>query len=177
MRRQPGRRGRCGGVLLGLALLAVAGCSDGDSASSSELYALLSALSGFPLRQELAVTGSVDQQGGIQPVGGLNEKIEAFFDICAAKGITGRQGVLIPMSNRDALMLRSDVVEAIGAGRFHVYAVTTVEEGIELLTGVPAGVADENGHYPEGSVFRAAESRLKCFHQAMIELGRGGTTR
>ncbi|MFS8067680.1 MAG: Lon-insertion domain-containing protein, partial [Byssovorax sp.] len=150
---------------------------DGDSASSSELYALLSALSGFPLRQELAVTGSVDQQGGIQPVGGLNEKIEAFFDICAAKGITGRQGVLIPMSNRDALMLRSDVVEAIGAGRFHVYAVTTVEEGIELLTGVPAGVADESGHYPEGSVFRAAESRLKRFHQAMIEMGRGGSPR
>ncbi len=148
---------------------------DGDSASSSELYALLSALSGFPLRQELAVTGSVDQQGGIQPVGGLNEKIEAFFDICAAKGITGRQGVLIPVTNRDALMLRSDVVEAIAAGRFHVYAVSTVEEGIELLTGIPAGEADENGHYPEGTLFRAAEMRLKRFHQAMIELGRGNT--
>jgi predicted ATP-dependent protease len=147
---------------------------DGDSASSSELYALLSALSGFPLRQELAVTGSVDQQGGIQPVGGLNEKIEAFFDICAAKGITGRQGVLIPVLNRDALMLRSDVVEAIAAGRFHVYLVSTVEEGIELLTGVAAGVADADGHYPESTVFRAAEMRLKRFHQAMIELGRGG---
>jgi predicted ATP-dependent protease len=147
---------------------------DGDSASSSELYALLSALSGFPLRQELAVTGSVDQQGGIQPVGGLNEKIEAFFDICAAKGITGRQGVLIPVMNRDALMLRSDVVDAIAAGRFHVYVVATVEEGIELLTGVPAGTADADGHYPESTVFRAAEMRLKRFHQAMIELGRGG---
>jgi predicted ATP-dependent protease len=145
---------------------------DGDSASSSELYALLSALSGFPLRQELAVTGSVDQQGGIQPVGGLNEKIEAYFDVCAAKGITGQQGVLIPSTNRDALMLRSDVVEAIEAGRFHVYTVTTVEEGIELLTGISAGVADENGHYAEGTVFRAAEMRLKRFHQVMSELGK-----
>jgi len=105
-------------------------------------------------------------------VGGLNEKIEAFFDVCAAKGLTGRQGVLIPAMNRDALMLRSDVVEAIEANRFHVYIVSTVEEGIELLTGVSAGVADENGHYPESTVFRAAETRLKRFHQAMAELGR-----
>ena len=110
----------------------------------------------------------------IQPVGGLNEKIEAFFDICAAKGITGRQGVLIPVMNRDALMLRSDVVDAIAAGRFYVYVVATVEEGIELLTGVAAGVADADGHYPESTVFRAAEMRLKRFHQSMIELGRGG---
>jgi predicted ATP-dependent protease len=147
---------------------------DGDSASSSELYALLSALSGSPLRQELAVTGSVDQQGGIQPVGGLNEKIEAFFDVCAVKGLNGKQGVLIPERNRDALMLRGDVCEAIEAGRFHIFAVSTVEEGIELLSGVPAGVADENGHYPEGSLFRAVETRLKRFHQAMTELYRGG---
>jgi predicted ATP-dependent protease len=145
---------------------------DGDSASSSELYALLSSLSGFPLRQDLAVTGSVDQQGSVQPVGGLNEKIEAFYDICMAKGLTGTQGVLIPERNRDALMLRSDVVEALEKGRFHIYTVTTVEEGIELLTGTPAGVADEHGHYPEGTVFRAAETRLKRFHQVMGELGR-----
>ncbi|MFO0759457.1 MAG: AAA family ATPase [Byssovorax sp.] len=145
---------------------------DGDSASSSELYALLSSLSGFPLRQDLAVTGSVDQQGGIQPVGGLNEKIEAFYDICMTKGLTGTQGVLIPERNRDALMLRPDVVEAVEKGRFHIYTVTTVEEGIELLSGAPAGVADEHGHYPEGTVFRAAETRLKRFHQAMGELGR-----
>jgi predicted ATP-dependent protease/predicted kinase len=147
---------------------------DGDSASSSELYALLSALSGFPLRQELAVTGSVDQQGGIQPVGGLNEKIEAFYDVCAVKGLNGAQGVLIPERNRDALMLGGEVVEAITAGRFHIYAINTVEEGIELLTGVPAGVGDEHGHFPEGTLFRAVETRLKRFHQAMAELYRGG---
>jgi predicted ATP-dependent protease len=149
---------------------------DGDSASSSELYALLSALSGYPLRQELAVTGSVDQQGSIQPVGGLNEKIEAFYDVCVAKGFTGKQGVLIPARNRDALMLRSDVVDAIAAGRFHVHVISTVEEGIELLTGIPAGVCDENGHYPDGTVFRAAETKLKRFHQAMSELSRSHQT-
>ena len=146
---------------------------DGDSASSrASFYAILSALSGFPLRQDLAVTGSVDQQGNIQPVGGLNEKIEAFFDLCAANGLTHHQGVLIPWMNRDALMLRADVVEAIAQKKFHVYAIKTVEEGIELLTGVPAGDADENGHYPEGTVFRAAETRLKRFHQAMGEVAR-----
>jgi predicted ATP-dependent protease len=147
---------------------------DGDSASSSELYALLSALSGAPLRQGLAVTGAVDQQGGVQPVGGLNEKIEAFFDVCSAKGLTGDQGVLIPVGNRDALMLRDDVVEAVAAGRFHLHVISTVEEGVTLLTGVPAGVADENGHYPEGTLFRAVEGRLKRFHQAMVEVGRLG---
>jgi predicted ATP-dependent protease len=147
----------------------------GDSASSSELYALLSALSAFPLRQELAVTGSVDQQGGIQPVGGLNEMIEAFYDLCSAKGLSGRQGVLVPERNRDALMLRGDVVEAIAKGSFHVYAISTVEEGIELLTGVPAGVADEDGHYLEGTLFRAVEMRLKRFHQTMGEVYRPGS--
>ena len=147
---------------------------DGDSASSSELYALLSALSGVPLRQGVAVTGAVDQQGSVQPVGGLNEKIEAFYDVCSAKGLTGDQGVLVPEGNRDALMLRGDVVAAIAAGRFHLHAISTVEEGVTLLTGVPAGVADENGHYPEGTLFRAVEGRLKRFHQAMVELGRGG---
>lgn len=146
---------------------------DGDSASSSELYAMLSALSGYPLTQELAVTGSVDQQGSIQPVGGLNEKIEAFYDLCSAKGLTGRQGVLVPVGNRDALMLRRDVVEAVREKRFFIYAVTTVEEGIELLTKRPAGVLDENGNYPEGTVFHAAARRLEQFHHAMAEFLRG----
>ena len=147
---------------------------DGDSASSSELYALLSALSGCPLRQELAVTGSVDQQGGIQPVGGLNEKIEAFYDLCAAKGLTGQPGRAHPGDEpRRADAARATSSRRSRQARFHVYAVSTVEEGIELLTGVPAGVADEDGHYPEGTLFRAAETRLKRFHQAMAELSRG----
>jgi predicted ATP-dependent protease len=146
---------------------------DGDSASSSELYAMLSALSGYPLTQELAVTGSVDQQGSIQPVGGLNEKIEAFYDLCSAKGLTGRQGVLIPVGNRDALMLRRDVVEAIRNKTFFLYAVNTVEEGIELLTKRPAGVLDEHGSYAEGTVFHAAARRLEQFHTAMGDFLRG----
>lgn len=149
---------------------------EGDSASSSELYALLSALSGIPIRQELAVTGSIDQQGSIQPVGGIIDKIEAFFDLCAAKGLTGNQGVLIPSANRDALMLRGDIVSAIEAGRFHVYEVSSVEEGIELVTGVPAGVADADGRYPEGTVFHAADQRLERFHQVIADAMRGATS-
>jgi predicted ATP-dependent protease len=145
---------------------------DGDSASTSELFALLSALSGYALRQDLAVTGSVDQQGSVLPVGGLNEKIEAFYDLCAANGLTGEQGVLIPATNQHALMLRSDVVDAIARGQFHVYVISTVEEGIELLTGSPAGVADENGHYASGTVFGAIEQRLEKYFQTMSEIGR-----
>ncbi len=145
---------------------------DGDSASSSELYALLSALSGYPIKQDFAVTGSVDQQGSVQPVGGLNEKIEAFYDVCMVKGLTGRQGVLVPLPNRDALMLRSDVIDAVAEGKFHVYAISTVEEGIELLTGVPAGAPNEEGVYPEGTVFHAASTRIAGFYQAMIDLTR-----
>jgi predicted ATP-dependent protease len=152
---------------------------DGDSASSSELYALLSALSGLPLRQDLAVTGSVDQAGSVQPVGGLNEKIEAFFDVCQAKGgLTGTQGVLIPANNVDALMLRSDVVQAIAEGRFHIYAIQTVEEGIELLTGVPAGgeAFGARGPSPAGppsaalpnTVFGHVEATLARFHEALL---------
>ncbi|MFO0549654.1 MAG: AAA family ATPase [Polyangiaceae bacterium] len=141
---------------------------DGDSASASELYGLLSALSSLPLRQDLAVTGSVDQRGSIQPVGGLNEKIEAFFDVCQAKGgLTGSQGVLIPVPNVDALMLRSDVVEAIAKKRFHLYTVATVEEGIELLTGVAAGVAPVGEPYPEGTVFARVEARLDRYYEVL----------
>jgi predicted ATP-dependent protease len=110
-------------------------------------------------------------------VGGLNEKIEAFYDLCAAKGLSGKQGVIVPEHNRDALMLRGDVVEAIAKGTFHVYAISTVEEGIELLTGVTAGIADDDGHYLEGTLFRAAETRLKRFHQAMGEVYRAGGNR
>lgn len=145
---------------------------DGDSASTTELYALLSSLSGLPIHQRFAVTGSVDQQGTVQPVGAINEKIESFYDVCFAKGLTGDQGVLIPMGNRDALMLRPDVVDAVAEGTFHIYAIDAVEDGIELLTGVPAGNLDANGQYPETTVYGAAQARLQRFREAMAVAGR-----
>jgi len=136
---------------------------EGDSASSAELYALLSALAGIPLRQSLAVTGSVDQQGRVQAIGGVNEKIEGFFDVCAARGLSGEQGVLIPAANVPHLMLRADVVEACRGGRFAVYPVESIDQGIALLTGVPAGEADDAGAYPLGSVNRAVAARIGAF--------------
>jgi lon-related putative ATP-dependent protease len=136
---------------------------DGDSASTTELYALLSTLSGLPIKQGLAVTGSVNQMGQVQAIGGVNEKIEGFFDICAARGLTGEQGVLIPTANVKHLMLREDVVQAAADGRFHIYAVAHIDEGIELLTGVPAGQLDENGRYPEGSVNQRVMAQLDRF--------------
>jgi lon-related putative ATP-dependent protease len=134
---------------------------DGDSASSAELYALLSALSAIPIRQDLAVTGSVNQFGQVQPIGGVNEKIEGFFDVCAARGLTGTQGVLIPASNVKHLMLRRDVVDAARAGTFHIHGVETVDEGIEVLTGVPHGVRGGTGSYPDSSVGAVVEGRLR----------------
>ncbi|MEZ5825465.1 MAG: ATP-binding protein [Geminicoccaceae bacterium] len=133
---------------------------DGDSASSTELYALLSALSGVPIRQGLAVTGSVNQAGDVQAIGGVNEKIEGFFDICAARGLTGDQGVLVPQSNVKNLMLRTDIVDACRAGRFSVHSVAHVDEGIELLTGTAAGVRGEDGLFPRGTINRMVEDRL-----------------
>lgn len=138
---------------------------EGDSASSTELYAILSSLSGIPLRQDLAVTGSVNQQGQIQAIGGVNAKIEGFYDVCAAQGLTGTQGVLIPASNVRHLMLREDVVEAVREGRFHIYAISTIEQGIEVLTGIAAGELDSEGRYPEGTVYALVEARLDNFHQ------------
>ncbi len=138
---------------------------DGDSASSAELYALLSDLSGVPIKQSLAVTGSVNQKGEVQPIGGVNEKIEGFFDVCSLMpgGLTGEQGVMIPSTNVRHLMLRHDVVEAVRQGRFHIYAVSTIDEGIEILTGVPAGERDDSGAFPEGSINRRVEDRLRLF--------------
>jgi len=133
---------------------------EGDSASSAELYALLSAIADVPVRQALAVTGSVNQRGQIQAIGGVNEKIEGFFDVCRARGLTGEQGVLIPAANVDNLMLRRDVVDAAAAGQFHIYPVTSVDEGIALLTGLPAGEPDEDGHYPPESVNGRIVARL-----------------
>jgi lon-related putative ATP-dependent protease len=134
---------------------------DGDSASSTEIYALLSALSGLPIRQEIAVTGSVSQQGDIQPIGGVNQKIEGFFDVCRVKtGLTGRQGVMIPYENVEDLMLRDDVIEAVAAGKFHILPVTTIEEGIEILTGSRAGSRDSKGGFDSGTVYARVDRRL-----------------
>lgn len=134
---------------------------DGDSASSTELYALLSALSGLPIKQGIAVTGSVNQKGDIQPIGGVNEKIEGFFDVCKAKGLTGEQGVIIPKKNVDDLMLRDDVIEAVRKGIFHIYPVETIDEGIEILTGVKAGKRLKNGEFEPGTVNYFVDKRLK----------------
>lgn len=134
---------------------------EGDSAASTELYALLSSLSGYPLKQGIAVTGSVNQVGQVQAVGGVNRKIEGFFDVCRIKGLTGDQGVIIPAKNVKNLMLREDVVEAVRAGKFHIYPVKAVDEGIELLTGVPFGEMGEDGDYPEGTISGAVQQRLQ----------------
>jgi lon-related putative ATP-dependent protease len=133
---------------------------EGDSATTTELYALLSSLSGLALRQDLAVTGSMNQFGQVQAIGGVNEKIEGFFDICQMRGLTGTQGVLIPQSNVRNLMLRDDVVEAVKKRKFHIYALSRVEEGIELLTGVPAGERQPDGTYPDGTVYALIQARL-----------------
>ena len=133
---------------------------DGDSASSAELYALLSELAGAPIKQSLAVTGSVNQHGEVQAIGGVNEKIEGFFELCAARGLTGDQGVLIPASNVKHLMLRQDVVEAVAQDKFRVYPVETIDRGIEIMTGVPAGERGEDGAFPEGTINRRVEERL-----------------
>lgn len=148
---------------------------EGDSASLAELCALLSAISGLPLRQSLAVTGSVDQRGQVQAVGGINEKIEGFFDACAARGLTGRQGVLIPMSNVQHLMLRHGVAEAARQGRFHVLPVSTVDEAMEVLTGMPAGRLDESGLYPTGTVNQLVTDRLAGFAEARTGFLHGET--
>jgi len=134
---------------------------DGDSASSTEIYAILSALSGIPIKQELSVTGSVNQQGDVQPIGGVNQKIEGFYDVCKLKGLTGTQGVLIPAENVEDLMLRDEVIDAVAKRRFHIYPVATVEQGIEILTGVGAGKRGKTGKFEPGSVFAAADSRLR----------------
>lgn len=133
---------------------------DGDSASSTELYGILSSLSGVPIKQSIAVTGSVNQRGQIQPIGGVNEKIEGFFKVCRLKGLTGSQGVMIPHQNVKNLMLSNDVIEAVKAGMFHIYAVSHIDEGIEILTGIPAGVRQKNGSFPKGTIHYMVDARL-----------------
>ena len=136
---------------------------DGDSASSTELYGLLSSLSGIPINQAIAVTGSVNQKGEIQPIGGVNEKIEGFFQICKLRGLNGSHGVMIPVQNVDNLQLSDEIIEAVKNKQFHIYAVSTIEEGIEVLTGVPAGRKDKNGNFPAGTVNYLVHEKLKRY--------------
>ncbi len=144
---------------------------DGDSASSTEIYALLSSLSNIPLRQDIAVTGSVNQKGEIQPIGGVNEKIEGFFLACRMRGLTGNQGVMIPHQNVEDLMLNDAVIEAVKAKKFHIYAIITVDEGIEILTGVPAGHKGEDGSYPEGTINYLVDKRLQDLADSLKKYG------
>jgi lon-related putative ATP-dependent protease len=143
---------------------------DGDSASSTELYAVLSSLAGMPVKQGIAVTGSVNQKGQIQAIGGVNHKIEGFFEVCKTKGLTGRQGVIIPQANQKNLMLSKEVIDAVKKHKFHVYQVAAVEEGIEILTGMPAGKADKDGRFPAGTVYGCVQQKLAQYYQRSIRL-------
>jgi predicted ATP-dependent protease len=142
---------------------------EGDSASSTELYALLSALSGVAIKQGIAVTGSVNQRGMVQAIGGVNHKIEGFFAVCRAQGLTGEQGVVIPKANERHLMLHEDVIQAVDAGQFHIWSVATIEQGIEVLTGTPAGQRGRNGKFPKGSVYHLVDARLQTMADRLKE--------
>jgi predicted ATP-dependent protease len=149
---------------------------EGDSASSTELYALLSALSGVPLSQGIAVTGSVNQRGMIQPIGGVNYKIEGFYAVCKSQGLTGRQGVIIPRANERHLMLNDQVVAAVSAGMFTIWSVETIEQGIEILTGVPAGARGKNGRFSKGTLYHLVDERLRRMGETLVkkeEKGKG----
>ncbi len=137
------------------------GMVDGDSASSTELFALLSAIADVPIFQGIAVTGSVSQKGEIQPVGGVTRKIEGFFDICKHKGLTGSQGVIMPQKTVRDLMLKTEVVDAVKDGKFHIYPIKIIEEGIEILSGMKAGKRRKDRTYPKGTFFRLVDDRLK----------------
>jgi len=142
---------------------------EGDSASSTELYAILSALSGLPIKQSIAVTGSVNQKGEVQAIGGVNEKIEGFFEVCKAKGFTGKQGVMVPESNVQNLMLKEEIVDAVKAGQFHIYAVKTIDEGMEVLTGVKTGERREDGTFDNGTVNHKVDNHLKAMAEKLRE--------
>jgi predicted ATP-dependent protease len=147
---------------------------DGDSASSTELYAILSSLADCPIDQGLAVTGSINQKGEIQAIGGVNQKIEGFFDVCKTKGLTGSQGVLIPVANVKNLMLKREVIEAVDAGQFHVYQIRSVEEGIQILTGKTVGKPNAEGQYPEGTIYGDVQKKLRNYLERELELKQGG---
>ncbi|MFH1878816.1 MAG: ATP-binding protein [Candidatus Omnitrophota bacterium] len=145
---------------------------DGDSASSTEAYCLLSSLSGVPIKQSIAVTGSMNQHGIVQPIGGVNEKIEGFYHVCKIKGLTGEQGVIIPESNVRHLMLKDEVIEAVGRKKFHIWAVSTVDEGIEILTGRKAGQKDKNGRYPKGTINYLVAEKLREYSDKFDKIGK-----
>ena len=143
---------------------------DGDSASSTELYAILSSLSGIPINQSLAVTGSVNQKGEIQPIGGVNDKIEGFYQVCKLRGLDGSNGVIIPIQNVNNLSLSDEIIEDVKNGKFHIYAISTIDEGIEILTGVPAGKKDVNGRFPAGSINYLVQEKLKKYASVSKDL-------
>lgn len=145
---------------------------DGDSASSTEYYCMLSAIANLPIKQNIAVTGSINQFGEIQPIGGVNEKIEGFFDVCRHRGLTGDQGVIIPRTNVKDLMLREDVLNAVDEGKFHIYAVDNVDDGIEILTGIKAGKPDKHGNYPKGTVNYAVRQGLEYFYKRYVKFAK-----
>ncbi len=145
---------------------------DGDSASSTELYAILSSLAGVPIRQYIAVTGSVNQKGEIQPIGGATEKIEGFFAVCKIKGLTGRQGVMIPHQNISNLTLDDEVIAAVRDGKFHIWPVATIDEGIEILTGVPAGEKGADGVFPPGTIHHLVGKQLAAYTETLIKMGK-----
>jgi len=145
---------------------------DGDSASSAELYAILSSLAEVPIKQSIAVTGSVNQKGEIQPIGGVNEKIEGFFELCKARGLNGKHGVIIPYQNVRNLALNDEVIEAVKEGKFHIYAVKTIDEGIEILTGMKAGEKREDGTYPEGTINYLVYEKLKRYARTVAGFGK-----
>jgi predicted ATP-dependent protease len=151
------------GITISLTFEQSYGPVDGDSASSTELYVILSSLADLPIRQGLAVTGSVNQKGEIQAIGGVNQKVEGYFDVCRQKGLTGHQGVIIPRANLTHLMLKDEVVAAVEEGQFHIYQVANITEGIQILTGVPAGIPDAEGSYPPDTVYGRIQGKLKTF--------------
>jgi lon-related putative ATP-dependent protease len=146
---------------------------EGDSASSTELYALLSSISGIPIKQGMAVTGSVNQRGEIQPIGGASQKIEGFFDVCKARGLTGNQGVVIPQKNIKNLMLREDIVESVKDGKFHIYPVSTIDQGMEVLTGMEAGIPKKNGTYAKGTINYIVDKRLRELAEKLKQYSHG----
>jgi predicted ATP-dependent protease len=145
---------------------------EGDSASSTELYAILSALAEVPIRQGIAVTGSVNQKGEVQAIGGVNDKIEGFFAVCQAKGLTGEQGVMIPESNVANLMLKDEVIQAVRDGKFHIWPIRTIDEGIEILTGVKGSERQPDGSFEAGSVNARVDQRLKALAETLAQFGK-----